>query len=329
METQAKRKSFWRRPEGITGALFIIAGLVGLYKILPYAITLVENSLYLGLMIGGVALVSYLVLSNKELIWYLYKTLMYNITKVFVTIDPISIAKVYIASLRGKKENIDEQVEKLGGAIGNLKTNINDNNKGIKKNLTEAEAAKKFGGTKNDMLALRLAKEAQYLKEANDEISPLLTSMETMMACLKKTSEVADFIIGDKESEISIMEKKYKAINIGVTALRSAKSIIGYDEKQAIFEQSMEYVKEDMANKLSEMDRIIELANPYVERMDLKEAVNSEEATKLLEQFSAKEFDKILTSLQTKSTPAPVLLEKKINGEAQKTEANAYSDMLS
>lgn len=335
METTntTKGKSFWSRPEGITGMLFIVGGLIGLYYLLPYLITFVENTLYLAGMCAVAGFISWFILANKEAIWYLFKSFSLGFTKLTVgwaiAIDSMAIAKIYIANLRKKKDNIEVQVDKLGGAIKKLNSDINDNNKGIKTNLSEAEQAKKMGDkgdTKYQMTALRLAKEANYLKQSNDELLPVVNSMKVMLDVLKKAYDVSDFIITDKESEISIMEKKYKAINIGVSALRSAKSIIGYDEKKAIFDQSMDYIKEDMANKLAEMDKIIDMANPLINQMDLKEAVNTEEANKLLAQFSTNEFEKIISNLQTKPV-APVLLDNNSNGKTSEKE-NAYANIL-
>lgn len=332
METQTiNKKSFWTKPEGITGMLLIGAGIFGLYKLLPFLISLLQDTLYLGFLCATVAFIIWFISSNKEAIWYLFKTFSLAFTKFTigwaVAIDSMSIAKIYIASLRKKKDNIEEQVDSLGGAIKKLNFDITENNKGIASNLKEAEQAKKLGDkgdTKYQMTALRLAKEANYLKQSNDELVPVVSSMGVMLDVLKKAYEVSDFIIKDKESEISIMEKKYKAINIGISALRSAKAIMGYDEKKAIFEQSMEYIKDDMANKLAEMDKIIDMANPLIDQVNLKEAVNTEEANKLLASFSSGEFEKIISNLQAK--PASVLLEAKPTDGA-KTE-NAYSDIL-
>lgn len=342
METQTTSKSFWSRPEGITGMLFIAAGLIGFYYLLPHLIslvidttTLVVNTLMLAVICAATGIAAWFITSNKEAFWYLFKSLSFGFTKISigwaVAIDSMSIAKVYIASLRKKKDNIEEQVDNLAGAIKKLNSDIAENNKGIKTNLTEAEQAKKLGDkggegdTRYQMTALRLAKEANYLKQSNDELVPVVTSMGVMLNVLKKAFEVSDFIIKDKESEMLIMEKKYKAINIGVSALRSAKAIMGYDEKKAIFEQSMEYIKDDMANKLAEMDKIIEMANPLIDQVNLKEAVNTEEANKLLAQFSSGEFEKIISNLQAKPA-TPIALDASTNGETKKE--NAYSELL-
>jgi hypothetical protein len=331
--TQIKKKSFWKRPEGITGTLFIGAMLFGLYKMLPYLITFAENTIYLAFLVGGASLITYVILDNRSLLWYGYKTLMYRVTNFFVRIDPIAIAKVYIGQLKRKKNDMDEQIDKLGGAVKKLEADIKENDKGIEEKMTLAKKAEEIATQKEDagmrMKAIGLTKEVIYLKNANAEISPLLTSMNSMKNYLKKASDVSQYIISDKETEISIMEKKYKSINIGLTALRSAKAIMGQDEKEALFEQSMEFLKEDMANKLSEMDRIIEMANPYVQQMELENAVNTHEAQVLLEKFSTSEFDKVLQSLQNKSvSAAPVMLDAKIASGKTDAKKNEYSDIL-
>jgi hypothetical protein len=330
--TQLKKKSFWKRPEGITGALFLGAMLFGLYKILPFLITFVENTLYLGLMVGGIALVAFLIWNNSNLIWYGYKAVMYRITNFFIRIDPIAIAKVYIGQLRNKKEDMDEQMDKLGGAVKKLQSDISENDKQIGEKVNLAKKAEELSVKNEDsgmkMKAIGLTKEVIYLQSANSELVPLLKSMESMKSYLKKASDVSGYIINDKETEISIMEKKYKSINIGLSALRSAKAIMGQDEKEALFEQSMEFLKEDMANKLSEMDRIIEMANPYVQQMDLENAVNAQEAQMLLEKFSTNEFDKVIQSLQSKSVQ-PVIVDAKIGSKSGETKKeNEYTDIL-
>ena len=52
---QFKPKSFWQKPEGVTGLIFMTGILLGggylLYQALPYLITLTSNLLYLSLML--------------------------------------------------------------------------------------------------------------------------------------------------------------------------------------------------------------------------------------------------------------------------------------
>jgi hypothetical protein len=105
-------KSFWDRPEGKTGMLFLLAGGIGaafgLYLLLPFLITLVANTLYLvGL---GVALfaVIYVLLNGtfQTLVKFGFKSLMRWITGIFVEIDPIGILRNFITQMKQQQESL-------------------------------------------------------------------------------------------------------------------------------------------------------------------------------------------------------------------------------
>lgn len=97
-----EQKSFWQRPEGIAGLLFMAGLLIGggllLNSFLPALILMAQNTLYLAGMLAALAAMIYVVLDPKarNLVWYLYKSVMRWITGIFVKIDPISILKSYM-----------------------------------------------------------------------------------------------------------------------------------------------------------------------------------------------------------------------------------------
>lgn len=76
------------------GALVLGGGYL-LYKALPTLIQLASNTLYLAGILAALAAVIYMVLDPKmrNLIWYMYKSIMRTITGWFVQIDPIGILK--------------------------------------------------------------------------------------------------------------------------------------------------------------------------------------------------------------------------------------------
>ena len=99
-------KSFWKRPEGVTGAIFL-AGLVAgggylLYTALPTLIALASNTLYLALMVMVIAALLYMVLDPKmrRLIGYTYKSVMRWLTGLFVQLDPIGVFKLHRRNAR-------------------------------------------------------------------------------------------------------------------------------------------------------------------------------------------------------------------------------------
>lgn len=75
-------KSFWKRPEGVTGLIFLVGLLLGggflLATILPTLIGLAQNTLYLAIMIVALGAILYMAFDPKmrNLIWYMYKSVM-------------------------------------------------------------------------------------------------------------------------------------------------------------------------------------------------------------------------------------------------------------
>ena len=70
MNQQFKPKSFWKRPEGVTGMIFLAALLLGggylVVTFLPILIGLAANTLYLALMLLVLAAIIYMVLDPKN-----------------------------------------------------------------------------------------------------------------------------------------------------------------------------------------------------------------------------------------------------------------------
>lgn len=69
MESQFKQKSFWSRPEGVTGGL-ILGGIIAggsylLYKFLPVLIGMLSNTLYLAGMLIILGALIYIALDPK------------------------------------------------------------------------------------------------------------------------------------------------------------------------------------------------------------------------------------------------------------------------
>ena len=149
MDTNSfKPKTFWQRPEGITGVIFLVDILIGggylLFTALPYIITLTSNLLYLSGMLIVLAAVVYMILDPKmrNLIAYMYKSVMRWITGIFVNIDPIGILKNYIEDLENNLTKMNQQISQLRGQMHKLKEMIQTNQREIQNNLNLASKAK-------------------------------------------------------------------------------------------------------------------------------------------------------------------------------------------
>ena len=134
-----QHKSFFQRPEGVTGTIFLIGMLVGggvlLSNILPQLSALLNDTVSLGIGLGVLAALVFTVLDPKarNLVWYAYKSAMRWITGIFVRIDPISILKTYVEDLEKSLRNLSKQIGALRGQMRQLRGTMDGNTAEIKK----------------------------------------------------------------------------------------------------------------------------------------------------------------------------------------------------
>ncbi len=282
-----KPKSFWKRPEGITGLIFLAAIAAGAYFLitkLPWDLIL-KNTLYLaGLLAVGGALL-YMVLDPKvrNLVWYMYKSVMRSITGWFVQLDPISILKTYVEELENNLVKMRKQIGLLRGQMRKIQTLMEDNQKEIEQNMKLASAAKDKGMEQQLMLSSR---KAARLKESNDKYQVLYQKMEILYRILTKMHSNSEILLEDTKSQVQLKEQERKAIRASHSAMRSAMSVISGDpDQRAMFDMAMEAIADDVANKVGEMERFIEMSSNFMKSIDLQQGIFQEEGMKMLEQW--------------------------------------------
>ncbi|MFT6149988.1 MAG: phage shock protein A [Saprospiraceae bacterium] len=291
MDTQnlKPKKSFWQRPEGVTGGLFALAALGGLgfvlFTALPTLIILAQNTLYLGIMIVAIAALLYMVFDPKmrNLIWYSYKSVMRWVTGIFVQIDPIGILKSYVEDLRDNLRKMNKQVGILRGQMHKLQETINNNKKEIANNLALANKAKER--EKQNVMVLK-ARKAGRLKESNVKLEDLYKKMEVLYRVLVKMYENSEIMMEDLKDQVSVKETERKAIHASHSAMNSAMSIIsGNGDKREMFDMALEAIADDVSQKIGEMERFMDLSTNFMDSVDLQNGVFEEQGMSLLEKW--------------------------------------------
>lgn len=298
-------KSFWQKPEGVTGVLFLLALLGGgaffMYTYGAVLVELAQNTLYLTMMLLALGAIAYMVLDPKmrNLIWYMYKSVMRKVTGVFVNIDPIGILKNYVEDLRDKLADMRKQIGALRGQMRKMKTLIEENTKEIDNSLKLAAAAKDKGNEQQLLLSTR---KAARLKESNEKYQVLLDRMQVMYRILNKMHDNSEILLADTTEAVKLKEQERKAIRSSHSAMRSAMSVISGDpDKRAMFDMAMEAVADDVANKVGEMERFMEMSSKIMDSVDLQQGVFEEEGLKMLEKWE-KESSLFLMSGSTSGT---------------------------
>ncbi len=288
-ENQAKPKSFWSKPEGVTGALFLIAALAGIGFVIATNLTVILAFVgkTLGLVVTLLVLgaIIYMVLDPKmrALVGYMYKSMMRKITGLFVTIDPIGILKNYVDDLQDNLAKMSKQIGALRGQMRKIKTLMQDNTKEIDQNMAIARKAKEQGNQSALTLA---ARKAARLKESNEKYGTLHTKMTILHRVLTKMYSNSEILLEDTKDQVKIKEQERKAIRASHGAMKSAMSIIsGNSDQRAMFDQAMEHIADDVALKVGEMERFMEMSSSFMDSVDLQNGVFEDKGLAMLEEY--------------------------------------------
>jgi len=284
-----KPKSFWKRPEGVTGTIFLVGiiGLMGFLVVSNIGALLAFTKTILGLAVTLLVLgaIVYMALDPKmrTLISYMYKGVMRKITSIFVTIDPIGILKSYIDDLEDNLKKMGEQIGGLRGQMRKLKTMVEDNTKEIRQNMLIAQKAKEQGNEKAMVLNSR---KAARLKDTNAKYTELHGKIGILYKVLTKMYSNSEILLEDTKDQVKVKEQERKAIRASHGAMKSAMNIInGNSDKRAMFDQSMEVIADDVANKVGEMERFMEMSSSFMDSVDLQNGVFEEQGLKMLEEY--------------------------------------------
>lgn len=304
------QKSFWQKPEGITGGLFLAALALGgfylLNRFLPVILALAENTLYLAGMLAALAGVIYMVLDPRarNLVWYMYKSVMRWITGIFVRIDPVSILKSYLEDLNDNLRKLGKQIGALRGQMRQLKGLMDANNAEIGKNMDIAEQARKKNDDKNLTLSTR---KAGRLQDANSKYEALYQRMDVLYKILTKMYENSEFLLEDTRDQIQVKEQEYIAIKSGHSAIKSAMSILSGDpDKKELFERAMEQLADDVGNKVGEMERFMDTSRHMMDTIDLQNGVFEDSGLQMLELWE-KDSPLLAATPRDRKTDSPAL----------------------
>ena len=287
--TATKPKTFWKRPEGVTGTIFLVAilGALGflVFTNMAAIIAFLGNIINLALTLLVLGVIIYVVLDPKmrALVGYMYKSFMRWITSWFVTIDPIGILKNYVDDLKDNLAKLGKQIGEIKGQMRRLRTTIKENDEEIRQNLLIAKKAKEKGDEKHMLLSSR---KAARLRDSNEKYEALLKKMDILSRVLNKMYANSEILLEDTKDQVKVKEQERKAIRASHSAMKSAMSVLSGDkDKRAMFDQALEHIADDVATKVGEMEQFMEMSSNIMNKIDLETGVFEEEGMRMLEEF--------------------------------------------
>jgi cell division FtsZ-interacting protein ZapD len=279
-----KLKSFWNRPGGKFGVIagLGILGAIGFY-VLPILTTIVWNTLNFSIAVACLAVFLYCI-THKKLrmsFFYLYEILMKKLVGIVIELDPFIIAEDYIKDMQKQREKLYEQSVEVDAQKERIDMKIKEKEKERSHLMSKAKAAQQ-----NNMLpelgnaTRQIARIEEYFKQ----LTPIRDNLARIGDYLTKVHKNSAYLIEDAQNELDLKKDLYKSVSSGNKALSSALKIFkGDPEKKLMVEQSMEYLKEDIATKLANMKKAINYSNDFMRSIDLDNATYEQEGLKLLE----------------------------------------------
>lgn len=311
--TKHELKSYWNRPGGKFG-IFAGLGILALigYFVLPILTTVVWNTVNFGIALVSLALFSYAITHRKLRLslYYFYEIVMKKLVGIVIELDPFIIAEDYLGDMEEQREklykqsiDVDAQKEKINMKIKEKKDEIN-------KLMTKAQVAKE----KNMMPELGNAtRQIGRLNEYVAQLTPIHDNLFRIGDYLTKIHKNSAYLIEDAKNELELKKDLYKSVTSGNQALSSALKIFkGDPEKKLLVEQSMEYLKEDIAGKLANMKKAIGYSADFMQSIDLDNATYEKEGLRLLESVNPDSGYKLNTNV-TQLNAIPISIHSNYN----------------
>jgi len=337
-------KSFWSRPEGKTGMIFIVlaaAALVyGWAMIVPFIVSMLADTLHMIYLAAILAAVLWVIFSSRTHL--LFRLIMRWITGLIIDIDPIGILKDHLSQMRKRRDLMSQQISNVSGQIQYLKNIIDKNQALANENMRLAAHAKKIATStadQNEQLRMALqmkakANQAGRLQKSNLSYQQLLNKLQNIYDLLSKWAVHIDFYIEDTDNEVKQAEIEYKTINTAYRAYRTALSVIkGTGDEKELYNQTMEKLAEEAGRKLGEMEDFQRLAQNFMDTIDLENGAVETEALEKLDAYEQKLLTPGATDMPfllpgATAAPVPVATGKGPDSPAPAKSASDYGDMF-
>lgn len=298
-----QRKSFWERPEGWTG--MILAGALGLAFVIysPVILSLLSTTLGAIGVLAVIGAILFLALDPRfrNIVWAAYQIFCKKVTGAIIEMDPIAIVNGYLNQLEKNRAVMNDQISKLRQQMGSLKRLIDTNEATRVQNLKLMKAAQ----GKDDTQFMLKSRAAGRLQSSNLNLNQLYTKLEVVYRVLKKMYENTGYVLEDTRDEVQTRSREYEAIKVSSNAFRSAMSVINGDrDKKAIFDDTMEFMADNIGQRVGEMEHFMDISKSFMDGIDLQNGVFEQDGLKMLEDWENKSTTLLLSDGEKKAVIA-------------------------
>ena len=287
----------------------IAAGAFGFYKILPTLIEFTENTLYLGAMIGGLALVLWWLASGgaKAIKYVVYGLAQFSLGWV-IEMNPFNILQYrldvtaeatkdllkYKTKLESKKA---ELLDKINEADSKLKNSISQKNI-----LEKAQAVGRASDNDNDNLELAV-NTITNSKSYIDGIKPVYDDILRLLDYTQRAYRTATLELSKSKQTLDTQRDLYETVTTASSTVKKAwKALVGDDSTNADADKAIAFLKKDIGAKIGAIKTGIKVTSQYMDGKDLENAAKLQTTLTQLKDIdlSKTSYSDTLDSSQTK-----------------------------
>jgi hypothetical protein len=141
------------------------------------------------------------------------------------------------------------------------------------------------------------------LEESNKNLSAMREQMDVLSRMLKKLYESAELVLKDMQSTVQIKTRERESMRAAYSAYRSAFAILRGDaEDSELYDRVMEFLNEDYARKLAEIEMFMDFSDGIIKTADLTHLAYDARAMEKLDEWERR-LDATLLSDARLSAP--------------------------
>ena len=285
----------WEKPGGTLGMIVaggaLAGGVILLYKILPFLITLTTNILTLGILTAVLAGIAFLISDKKfrKAVSMIYFLIMRKITGLIIEIDPIAIVESKVKEMKAKINTIEKQIGNIRGLITQNSRRVESKKEDLEKQLKMLKEYENRGMTDRAKVTER---QVVRLQSAVERQTKRLEDSKIWLEILKKLKERADLVVVDTENEVNDRKEEYESIKAQHKAFSSIMSIIkGNPDDLEDFTHAMDFMAYDISMRLGEMSNVIDETGGLLSQISIEDGITSDKANELLRKYETDGID--------------------------------------
>jgi hypothetical protein len=295
--SQDKGPNFWDTKEGTLGmavALMLAGGgLYGLYKILPFLVSLTTNLLKLGMMVGVISILFYALVLDDSLRKFLglrYKLLMKAMLYSVIERDPCQMLRLTRDEEHKRLDEIDDAMGTARGSINVLRKTMEGYQERAKRIDREYQQLKKDGAD-----PVNLQSKSIMLGELNEAFQQMKGPYERVTRIFEGFTEARKYTAAKLERmdfKIELETEKYKAMSSLTSVVSLFKGVLtGRDEMAQMQQATFDFMDEDNAKKAGAIDQFLEDSKKIFDDANLQNRIMSADGQALLEDLDRRRLE--------------------------------------